>query len=455
MLIKFFKFNFGEFEERELRKFIRLGFMMFMLVGVHWTTHPLRDSTFIQLVGGAYIPYAKMLSALSTFMLVGLYTHLVGRYPKGKLYAAIPLGYGFVTLVFSVLIHICQTGACTNSTLVTIISYAWFVFLESWGVLSITGFWGIVSDTTDQQSASRGIPFICLIGQTGGALLPYPIVSLPRMLDMKTDIVSMIITGILMMAITPIIRRFFRNTPSELMTGFRGKAGGSPPKEIKSKSSGFMEGVRLLWSCKYLICIFAFGFITEFLLTIFDFSFKLRAGEVFSGVELSNYFGIYSSSTNAVVAILLFLGVANIQRFMGVKVALAIVPVLWGIVICSFLMSDSLTLLCMSMIGGKAIKFALSAPTLKQLYIPTSETAKFKAQALIDTFESKLSRWGGSLFNMLLRQFQVAFGEGVGLRYYLLLVVIVGLPLIVALGIIAVYLGKTYKKAIDENTTVC
>jgi AAA family ATP:ADP antiporter len=94
-------------------------------------------------------------------------------------------------------------------------------------------------------------------------------------------------------------------------------------------------------------------------------------------------------------------------------------------------------------------------PTLKQLYIPTSETARFKAQAWIDALESKLSKWTGSLFNMLLCPLQVAFGAVAGMKYYLLFAGVIGLPLIVVLAITAVYLGKAYKKAIDENKIIC
>ena len=56
------RFNFGKFEEKEFRKFFRMGSIFFMLIGIYWTMRPLKDSLFIQLVGKEYIPYAKTVS---------------------------------------------------------------------------------------------------------------------------------------------------------------------------------------------------------------------------------------------------------------------------------------------------------------------------------------------------------------------------------------------------------
>jgi AAA family ATP:ADP antiporter len=456
LLMQFCKFNFGEFEEEEFRKFIRLGFILFMIVGIHWIIRPLTSSAFIQLIGGAYMPYARMVSAAVALVIVLIYTSLVGKCSKSKLFSSIPVFYGLVTTVFSFCVYMCQSGKWTSPATITIVGYGWFAFLESWAGLLITSFWGIVSETTEPQSASRGISLIYLIGQIGGVLLPYPVVSLPHFLHMETDLASMLIVSCLMMSVSPVVKYFFRKTPEHLMVGFSGKQISHQKQEAQDKKkAGFMEGLRLLWSCKYLICIFIFGFVVEFLMATFDFSFKLKAGETFSGVELSNYFGIYSSVANMTTTLLLLLGISNVQRLFGVTVALIIVPILYGVATCSFLMFDSLTLLFILMVCGKAVKFGLSSPTLKLLYVPTSEGARLKAQAWIDTFESKLSKWMSSLINALLRPMQIAFGDALGMKYYLLLIGVISLPLLAILCFVAMYLGKVYKKAVDDKVNVC
>jgi AAA family ATP:ADP antiporter len=253
---------------------------------------------------------------------------------------------------------------------------------------------------------------------------------------------------------TPIIRHFFKATPKELLIGFKDK---DEQKKLKTKGkwASFTEGIKLLLAHKYLAGIFVFGSTIEFLLAIFDFSFKLKASEIYSGVALSNYFGIYASSMNIVAVALLLFGVTNIPRYLGVKFALILMPILWGCALFAFLMFDSLLVLFVLMVAGRGIKFALNNPTLKQLYIPTSKSVRFKAQAWIDTFESRLSKWLSSLFNMQLEPLQSMFGATTGMWYYQLCTGALGCPLIILLGATAVYLGKTYKKAVDEKSTVC
>lgn len=45
-LISIFKFNFGEFEEREFKKLLRMGIIFLLLIGLYWTMRPLKDSIF-------------------------------------------------------------------------------------------------------------------------------------------------------------------------------------------------------------------------------------------------------------------------------------------------------------------------------------------------------------------------------------------------------------------------
>jgi AAA family ATP:ADP antiporter len=97
----------------------------------------------------------------------------------------------------------------------------------------------------------------------------------------------------------------------------------------------------------------------------------------------------------------------------------------------------------------------LNGPALKQLYIPTTSDVRFKAQAWIETFGSRASKEAGSIFNMLLKPLQTAFGEISGRSYYLLASGAIGFPLLGIWLIVALYLGKSYKNAIEKKEVVC
>jgi AAA family ATP:ADP antiporter len=247
------------------------------------------------------------------------------------------------------------------------------------------------------------------------------------------------------------VRYFLKATPKQLLISFHGE---NEEEKIK-EDSGFLEGLKLLLAHRYLICIFAANFIYEFIVTIFDFNFKLAAGTAYSGVALSSYLSLYGSSVNIVSLACLLLGISNVTRFLGIGVALAAMPVIVGFALFGFLTMDSLSFLFALMVGSKAINYALNGPALKQLYIPTTSDVRFKAQAWIETFGSRVSKNAGSLFNMLLSPLQTVFGAVAGRAHYLALSGAVGFPLLAVWLMIALYLGRNFNKAIHEKKVIC
>jgi AAA family ATP:ADP antiporter len=135
--------------------------------------------------------------------------------------------------------------------------------------------------------------------------------------------------------------------------------------------------------------------------------------------------------------------------------ALAAMPIIVGLALVGFLSMDSLAFLFTLMVGSKAINYALNGPALKQLYIPTTPDVKFKAQAWIETFGSRSSKQAGSVFNMTLAPLQKVMGELTGKARYMMLSGAICFPLLAFWFIIAIYLGRKFKKAIHEKSVIC
>jgi AAA family ATP:ADP antiporter len=107
------------------------------------------------------------------------------------------------------------------------------------------------------------------------------------------------------------------------------------------------------------------------------------------------------------------------------------------------------------MVGSKAINYALNGPAMKQLYIPTTPDVRFKSQAWIETFGSRGSKGIGSGFNSLLGGFQKALGEAAGRARHVALSSYFGFAMVALWFFIAIYLGRTYKQAVDQKKVVC
>ncbi|HQS84500.1 MAG: hypothetical protein B7Y25_06175 [Alphaproteobacteria bacterium 16-39-46] len=453
------RFNFGTFETEEFKKFLRMGLIFSVIVGVYWTLRSLKDSIFIQLVDKMDLPLAKTVSVLALLPLVMIYTKLLENWTREKMFILLPTFYGFGILGFSVLISVAQIPVGQIEALSTIpfiatklLGYSWYLFVESFGSLIVSLFWAFATDTTDPSSAKRGFPFIVALGQIGGIICPYGIGGLPHRLGLLTDTLSMVILGLLTLMLIPLIRYFLKATPRYLLRSFHGK---NDKKEEIKHTSGFLEGLKLILKNRYLLSIFAVNFIYEFIVTIVDFNFKLAAGTAYTGVALSHYLSFYGSTVNSVSFLCLILGISNITRFLGVGMALMIMPLIVGLALFGFLTIDALFFLFILMVGSKAINYSLNGPTLKQLYIPTTTDVRFKAQAWIETFGSRSSKEVGSLFNMTLRPLQSVLGGVAGHASYLTLTGVIGGPLILLWFVVAFYLGRNFRKAIDQKKVVC
>lgn len=452
------RFNFGTFETQEFKKFLRMGAIFALMIGVYWTLRPLKDAVFIQLVDKLQLPYAKTVSVLALLPLVMFYTKLLEKTSREKMLIILPVFYGLAILAFSVVMLWFQAPAEQIATrpffflaATKIMGYLFYLFVESFGSLVIALFWAFATDTTKAASAKKGFPLVVAIGQMGGIVLPYGIGGLPHRLGLTTDALSMVCLGSLTLLIIPMVRYFLRATPPDLLAAFHGKnEAAQEPAE-----PGFLEGLKLLLKNRYLLGIFAANFIYEVVITIFDFNFKISASSMYSGVALSNYLSIYGSSVNIVSLLCLLLGISNITRFLGIGVALAAMPVIVGCALLGFLSFNSLTFLFALMVGSKAINYALNGPALKQLYIPTTPDVKFKAQAWIETFGSRSSKQAGSIFNMSLSPLQSAFGSLAGKAHYLMLSGFICFPLLGLWFLIALFLGRSFRKAIGENAVIC
>ncbi len=453
------RFNFGNFETEEFKKFLRMGLIFALMIGVYWTLRPLKDAIFIQLVGKYHLPYAKTISVIALLPLVMFYTKLLEKTSREKMLIILPTFYGISILCFSFLMMVVQAPAeeIASRSLFYIyatksIGYFWYLFVESFGSLVIALFWAFAADTTAPAPAKKGFPLVVAIGQLGGIIFPYSIGGLPHRLGLSTDALSIACLAPLILLVIPLVSYFLKTTPKHLLSSFHGK---NEKAEESHQEPGFMEGLKLLLRNRYLLGIFSVNFIYEVVVTIFDFNFKIAAGAEYSGVALSNYLSIYGSSVNIVSLLCLLLGISNITRFLGVKAALAAMPVVVGLALFGFMSLSSLSFLFVLMVGSKAINYALNGPALKQLYIPTTPDVKFKAQAWIETFGSRSSKQAGSFFNMSLAPLQTAFGALAGHSHYLMLSGILCFPLLALWLVIAIFLGNSFRKAIDEKTVIC
>ena len=433
LLMKMCNFSFGSFEEEEIERFTRFGLIFFLLIGVYWTLRPLKDSIFIQLVGKTFIPFAKTISLILVLPIISIYTKILKRFKQKKTFQILTYFYITVIALFVLPVFLSQSHIITNKLISNVIGYSWYFTVESFGSIMIALFWGILTDTTDAQSAKKGFALVFLLGQIGGMVLPFTITGMPLILGIKTDIISLLAVMCAMCLIIPTSEKFFEVTSVAY-------------SNETNKKTKFIDGIKLLCSHKYLMGLLLMELSFEFVMTIIDYNFKMLAGTVYSGVELTQYLAKMASSVNAMSALIIIFLSNRIQRLFGLKTAVLAIPVVVGGVFLYFINANpSLKTMFILVVTGKAVNYAFRS-SFKQLYIPTTPDVHFRLQAWNDVFGSRSAKQLGSVFNMLY--------SVVGKMKYLMFNKVIGFPLVTIWIATAFYLGKTHEKAINNKRII-
>lgn len=434
---------FGDFTREELKKFLLLSFIFFFTIGVYWLIRVTKDSVFMTVVGADYIPMAKWASLFMVVPLVMFYGYLVDKFPRHRVFYALCGIYGVLGILFAYFINHPTIGmANTQADPFRFIGWAYYIFVESFGSIMVALFWAFAADTTTPESAKRGYGLIAMGGQIGGIVGPLVVERQSAQLGTAV-VIALGAVAIFMIAV--MVRLFIGMVPADQLRGYQAKEEASSPKAAKPKVS-FGEGLSLMFSQPYLLGIFAVISIFEIVVTIFDFQFKVLASQAVTGDALTKFLGGYGVMVNTVSLLCLLLGVNNISRKLGLTVSLALLPVIIAFATVILNVSLSLQVAFWIMVVSKALNYALNQPAKEQLYIPTSKDAKYKAKAWIEMFGSRGSKALGSGINML---------KGPLGAYFAMFAMSTSLGLCGVWFLVALFLGRTHKSAVDNNQVVC
>lgn len=443
-LMSICKVIFGEFEEKEFKKFLRLGSVLAMIIGIYWSMRTLKDSLFVLLSGADNLPWAKNVSLILMIPTIAFYSKLLDKFPKIKLLATLPsFVYGTVILCYSGFIWLFESGVIASSVVTKCLGYFWYFFVESFGSLIVALFWSFLSDITSVEASKKGFPLIYALAQIGQMAFPFALITMPASLHVTSNAISMILIVCLLLLIHPLVKYIAKATPKEDLVAQNVETNSNQ----KKKKTGFLEGLKLLFTTPYLACIFFSLAFYEVISTIFDFNFKYEASLVYSGVQLTKYYATYTEIVGFVTFLFLIFGINKITKRLGITASLIIVPSFFGLATLGFLKIQSLDFLLLLAVASKSVNYALNGPSLKQLYVPTSPEARSKAQAWIETFGSRSAKGSGSLLNLLQKV--------IGKSSAKLCSCGIGLVLVMIWLAMSAYLGKTYKKAVNKKTNVC
>lgn len=458
-----FAWLYGEFEKEELVKFLLLSGIFFVIIGTYWLLRPLKDAIFMNVVGEDYLPRAKFLSMFAILPLLFFYSKLVDWFARRQVFYILCSMYSVLAFLFAFFIYTTGVDPMLASPS-RWWGWVWYVYVESFGTLMVSLFWAFAADITKPDSAARGYPIVVLGGQLGNILFSWAFVSfIGWCAVVDVDICGaqgpvypgaiasvVLIAGFCIAGIMGLVKIFYRFISYAQLEGYSGRV----EKELM-QSSSFLEGLRLLFSSWYLLGIAFVVMSYEIIITLLDFNFKTFVKAAYANPNAQAlYLGNFGFWVGVTSFLSIVFAINKIQRVLGLGVSLAVLPLMIILAVVGFKVHSYLGLLFWIMVLSKAMNYALTQPSIKQLYIPTSRQAKYKSQAFIDLYGSRGSKGIGSLINLMRKPLIEALGASAGLSVFISMCTGVSLGIIGVWFFVALYLGRTFKNAIERNEVV-
>lgn len=369
----------GNLTREEYGKFGLLSIILSFIVGSYWLLRPLKDALFAGFVGASYLPYAKIASVIFLIPLILLYSKMVDIFEKQQLIYIITSIYGGLFFCAAYLLAN-PTAEIANTILCKYQILGWAIFLgvESFISLVFSLFWSFVASTTDTVSAKRGYALIFAGAQIGTIIGPEfakhaTQIGIPMLIFIAA-------CGIFMI---PLMTMLFIKLHPHVIT---------VKSRDKKTSTGFIEGLRLLFTRPYLIGILGVAILGNIISTILEFELIYFAQKSYNSVEnITEFLGLYGQSINFSTLIFALFGTSLVIRKLGLTLSLVAYPIIVGIIVCAVWYYPTLWVLFTAMVVIKCLSYALNSPCKEIMYIPTSNDVKFKAKSWIDTIGYRLS----------------------------------------------------------------
>ena len=437
-------FLWGDLSRDELKKFGFLGVVFAVLVGTYWALRPMKNALFHELVDMSYLPVAKMMSVIVFSAIIILYGKISDHFQRTKLF--------FVICSFFSLLFACSGFAYSYPSMNSylhipfvpgnILGWISYIAIESFGGITIAAlFWGFVGSITKTNSAKKGFPLILLAGQVGSFSGATFVNKFIQIIGFSKTIY--IISAVIMLA--PILVWFAMEAiPKELLLN------DARDEVVKKKKAGLFEGIRLIFSHKYLMGVMVIATVYEAIGTILDFQFQMLASQVYSKEPLAAYMANFARINAFITLVLVFIGTGFFIRKLGARISLFGYPLMAGLAVVLVFFKPTLGMFFVAMVMIKAFSYALNNPVKELLYLPTSHDVKFKAKSFIDALGQKAAKGAGSAVNTSL----IGAGGATGIANLLTYGSLISMGIIGVWIVVAIGLGHRYDKLIKDGEII-
>lgn len=382
---------FADVRQGEAATALLLMLNVFLLFTAYYIIKPVREAFILQggtanlfgwTVGKAEIKsYTSALMALLLVFVVKYYGRLASAVPRQKLITFVTLFFVSNLVVFYVL---------AKTTVGVWLAIAFFVWVGIFNNMVVAQFWSFANDVYTPDQGKRLFPIVgfgASFGAVGGAWIAGRIVGIGT--------AQMLLVGGALLGVCIVFTNIIhRREASRRALRATGTAATEAEKPV-----GAGGGFQLVFADRYLLLIGLLILVANIVNTTGEFILGKKvslaaaemvasgaAGNLNEGQWIGRFYSNYFLWFNILTAALQLFVVSRILKYLGVRVALMVLPLvaLGGYATLAF--GAAIGVVRLVKIIENATDYSIQNTTRHALFLPTSREVKYKAKAAIDTF---------------------------------------------------------------------
>ncbi len=407
-------------EPQEVKAVLISFVYFFFLMASYFILRPLRD-TMGTVYGVDHLQELFSGTFLVSFIVAPLYAGFASRI---RLATFLPWVYGVIAL--SMVGFYFAFAAHENDRR---IAAAFYVWLSTFNLLTISVFWSMMADIFSSTQAKRLFGFIAAGGTVGTIAAPAFITLFVKAVGTNTLLLisaaGFLITTFLVRMLETEKRKFAALDTAAQRTSLDKSLGGNP-----------FDGFVLLFKSRYLLMIALFLLLMTWISTVIYFQLgDLISHQFASKAARTQAYATIDLATNSIAVLIQLFGTGRFIKRFGVTTGLLINPVIMVLAFLAVALSPVLMVLGTIQVVRRFAEYAVAKPSRDMLFTVVDQQAKYKAKNVIDTVVYRFGDLSSSWISHAILPFGVA-----GLAIF-------GAVISVAWFPIAWLLGKRYENA--------
>jgi len=449
--------TFGDFDAQERMKITSIGLSFFFVIGGYTIIKEMKDALFISMVGSAYLGKVKLLSMLLLIPATLLYAKLVDRMNRLSLLISYSLIYGVGGLMIAfALAH--PTIGLANTISSAGRLFGWFIYLFYEGAMPfvVSVCWAYANSITEPGTARKGYALVIAASKIGGmvtAILAWFLFAnrgFGSILTLSTISIYqvLLVCASVMLCLAPyFLYKLGFKMGQEQLSGY--KAAHVHEQAHKNEQTGMLSGLWMIMRNPYIFGIFGMIFLYEAVNVMMGYLRLIVLSSASESIaDLTETMFFQRFCFHALGFAISFFGTRFLVRILGERICLLLIPITTAILLTYFMFAYNPTAVLVVFTILQSLNYAFASPLRESLYIPTVKDIRFKSKAWIDSFGTRAAKaFSASIFDVLARFTPGSPVFMLGSACFFASVLLFWM-------IDAWYLGKAYKKAIDNNEVI-